>query len=143
MMHRVPGRQILGLPVWSMMPHQCALPSVAGCATRKSRETVIHFAIDQETDDLATFLLRLDEFLRRVTVFLGAAGNADPVLELAIVHAPFVDMGAHATAIASKSDKACNPQSNHGDLHSPAVGLERDYRRGASDQIRVRLLCEA
>ena len=68
-MQRVPGRQILGLPVLSMMPHQRALPSVAGCATRKSRENGHPLAIDQETDHFTTIFSSLDEFVRRPTVF--------------------------------------------------------------------------
>ncbi len=78
MMHRVPGRQTLGLPVLSMMPHQCALPSVAGAHEKVARDGD-PFAIDQEANDFTTILHGLDEFFRRLAIFLAAAGNADPV----------------------------------------------------------------
>src|SRR6185503_269238 len=86
------------------------------------------FAIDQETDDLATVFLGLDEFFRGSTVILAAAGNTDPIFKQAIVHAPFVDVGVHAGCYRQQQRKACNAQRRHGD----------PYRRGPAPKSAAR-----
>src|SRR6185503_16894677 len=86
------------------------------------------FAIDQETDDLATILLRLDEFFRRSTVILAAAGNTDPIFKQAIVHTPFVDVGVDPGCCRQQQHKGCNARSKHDD----------PYRRGPAPKSAAR-----
>ena len=107
------------------------------CATRKSRETVIHSPSIKSRTTSRPFSTVSTNFSAGWQSSLLQQGMPTRVFEQPIVHSPIVDVGVHAACHRRAAVQASDAQSEHGDpYHAPALQLESGRHRGAHRRTR-------